>query len=122
MQRAARPNLISPRGEHTFANAPGFRDEVPTSPLLAQLPTDFGRIVQSVKPYLPSLPLSPSLHPVPPVMVRKEIPHLDCSYCAPKRHCLDISLAFRLSLDFPRPMFHSGWGTQVMLHQLRTTA
>lgn len=25
-------------------------------------------------------------------------------------------------MDFPRPMFHSGWGTQVMLHRRRTTA
>ena len=44
--------------KHTFANAPGFRDEVPASPLLAQLPMDFGRIVLSVKPYSPGLPLS----------------------------------------------------------------
>ena len=69
--------------KHTFANAPGFRDEVPASPLLAQLPMDFGRIVLSVKPYSPGLPLSPSTRTVPPVAVRREVPHLDCSYCAP---------------------------------------
>jgi hypothetical protein len=69
--------------KHTFANAPGFRDEVPASPLLAQLPMDFGRIVLSVKPYSPGLPLSPSIRTVPPVAVRREVPHLDCSYCAP---------------------------------------
>ena len=69
--------------KHTFANAPGFRDEVPASPLLAQLPMDFGRIVLSVKPYSPGLPLYPSTRTVPPVAVRREAPHLDCSYCAP---------------------------------------
>ncbi len=69
--------------KHTFANAPGFRDEVPASPLLAQLPMDFGRIVLSVKPYSPGLPLSRSARTVPPVAVPGEVPHLDCSYCAP---------------------------------------
>lgn len=82
LQRAAKPNF-SPLEEHTFANARGFRDKVPPSPLLAQFPTDFGRIVLSVKPYSPSLPLSPSIRTVPPVTVRREVPHLDCSYCAP---------------------------------------
>ena len=94
--------------KHTFANAPGFRDEVPASPLLAQLPMDFGRIVLSVKPYSPGLPLSPSIRTVPPVAVRREVPRLDCSYCAMQRQCLHTSLAFRLPLGFPRPMFHSG--------------
>jgi hypothetical protein len=69
--------------KHTFANAPGFRGEVPASPLLAQLPMDFGRIVLSVKPYSPGLPLSCSARTVPTVAVPGEVPHLDCSYCAP---------------------------------------
>lgn len=43
-------------------------------------------------------------------------------YCATQRHCLHIPLVFRLPLGFPGPMFHSGSGTQFMLHQLRTTA
>lgn len=49
--------IFSPRGEHTFANAFGFRNRVPT-PLLSQeqLPTGFGRITSSVKPYWPNLP------------------------------------------------------------------
>lgn len=108
--------------KHTFANAPGFQDEVPASPLLAQLPMDFGRIVLSVKPYSPGLPLSCSARTVPTVAVPREVPHLDCSYCAIQHHCLHTSLAFRLPLGFPRPMFHSGWGTQVVLHRRRTMA
>lgn len=49
LQRAAKP-YFSSHEEHTFANAPGFRDEVPASSLLAQFPMDFGRIVRLVKP------------------------------------------------------------------------
>jgi hypothetical protein len=108
--------------EHTCANAPGFRDGVPPPPPLSRLPMDFGRIVPSVKPYSPGLPLPISTATVPPDGVSGEVPQLDWSYCAMQRHCLHTSLAFRLSADFPRPMFHSGWGTQVVLHRRRTTA
>ena len=71
---------------------------------------------QSVSPSLPSS------RAVPPDAVRREVPTLVTSYCATQRHCLHISLAFRLPAGFPSPMFHSGSGTQVMLHRLRTTA
>ena len=62
-------------GKHTFANAPGFRDEVPASPL-AQLPMDFGRIVLSVKPGTHGSPLSCSARTVPTVAVPGRGSHL----------------------------------------------
>ncbi len=108
--------------KHTFANAPTFRDTVPAVPLLTQLSSAFGRIGNRIKPYSVSLPLLISSTTVPPDGVDEEVPHLDCSYCAIQRHCLHTSLAFRLPLGFPRPMFHSGWGTQVVLHRRRTMA
>lgn len=71
---------------------------------------------QSVSPSLPST------RAVPPDAVRREVPALVTSYCATQRHCLRTSLAFRLPAGFPSPMFHSGSGTQVVHHRLRTTA
>jgi hypothetical protein len=71
---------------------------------------------QSVSPSLPSS------RAVPPDTVRREVPTLVTSYCATWRHCLRTSLAFRLPVGFPSPMFHSGSGTQVVHHRLRTTA
>ena len=82
LQRAARPNF-SPHEEHTFANAPTFRDTVPAMPLLSQLSCAFGRIGNRIKPYSVSLPLLISSTTVPPDGVDEEVPHLDCSYCAP---------------------------------------
>lgn len=99
-----RQAFLPPSGHTHFANAPGFWDEVPASPLryCAQLPMGFGRIARSVKPYSPSLPLVPSSATVPPVRVRKETPRLDCRYCAPKRHCLSITTSLPAFRRFPR--------------------
>ena len=69
--------------KHTFANAPTFRDTVPAVPLLTQLSCAFGRIGNRIKPYSVSLPLLISSTTVPPDGVDEEVPHLDCSYCAP---------------------------------------
>ena len=70
--------------KHTFANAPGFRDEVPASPLLAQLSDGLRSYRLSVKPYSArSPPLSFDPHGATRTVPMREVPHLDCSYCAP---------------------------------------
>ncbi len=56
--------------------------------LLTQLPTDFGRIVQSVKPYSQNLPLLPLGPPGATPVVEQEIPQLDRGYCMAVRHRL----------------------------------
>ena len=68
--------ISSLRGKHTFANAPGFRDRGASPAALAQLPMDFGRIVLSVKPYSPGLPLSFRPHGATPMPFRREVPTL----------------------------------------------
>jgi len=104
-QHYNRPPSLSPQdsGAHSsqMLTAFGTRRQ-PCRCLISQLPTDFGRIVLSVKPYSPSLPLSTSSAPVPPVDVCGETPHLDCSYYEIQRHCLSKVTSLSAFLRFPQ--------------------
>gem|GEM_PF-4354248 len=67
-----------------------------------QLSRGFGRIADEIKPYSVSLPLPISTATVPPDGVDREVPHLDCSYCAPGRHCLSNTTSLPAFLGFQR--------------------
>ena len=83
LQRAARPNFFPSRRNTLSQTLPAFRDTVPAVPLLTQLSCAFGRIGNRIKPYSVSLPLSHFFHHGATRWVDEEVPHLDCSYCAP---------------------------------------
>jgi hypothetical protein len=116
LQRAARPNHTPSQTLQPFGTRCQPCRHVRDFPWASVVSPNESNPTQSVSPSLPST------HAVPPDMVRREVPTLVTSYCATRRHCLHIPLAFRLPAGFPSPMFHSGSGTQVMLHRLRTTA
>lgn len=98
-------------GSHTFANACDFRDGSPNPPLLIyvkQLPRCFGRIASWVKPYSSHLPLSGSSCTVPSMPSPERFPRYSRATAQRGATVSAFFLAFRLSVDFPRPMFHSG--------------
>ena len=98
-------------GSHTFANACDFRDGSPNPPLLIyvkQLPRCFGRIASWVKPYSSHLPLSGSSCTVPSMPSPERFPRYSRATAQRGATVSAFFLAFRLSVDFPCPMFHSG--------------